>query len=157
MLKGQCEILKGMNPPWAIGHAERNRRSVRRETYISIDDLCTGFSVSKSTAYNKSVIIRDALGMIQFDPAWCLLSLVDQNPLVWIIEYDGFPVDVRYLARDIQEIVEDNGVGKAKYSKNDELIKIIWDNHLLHEQLGKYRHFLQLLYKYTHSLHKSIF
>ncbi len=78
--------------------------------YISADDLCTAFEVKKSSAYNKSVLIRNALGMVQFDPGWCLPSLMDQNPLVWMIEIDGLTVDVRHLPRKIQEIAYQKGL-----------------------------------------------
>ena len=31
----------------------------------------------------------------QFDPRWCLPSLMDENPYVWLIDVDGIPADAR--------------------------------------------------------------
>ena len=42
--------------------------------------------------------------MIQFDPRWCLPSMVEKNPLMWMIEVDGIVVDARWVSREIQEI-----------------------------------------------------
>ena len=72
--------------------------------FVSADQLCNAFGVTKSTAYQKSKDIRDIFHMSQFDPRWCLPSLVERNPLIWMIEVDGIAVDARWLPREIQEI-----------------------------------------------------
>ena len=48
--------------------------------------------------------------MSQFDPDWCLPSMVETNPLVWMIEVDGFTVDARWLPRELQEIAFEKGL-----------------------------------------------
>ena len=60
--------------------------------------------MKKSTGYNKSRVVRDTLKVRQFDPRWCAPSLMDRNPLVWMIEVDGIAVNARWLPREIQEI-----------------------------------------------------
>jgi hypothetical protein len=72
--------------------------------YLSAEDLCAAFGVAKSTGYNKSKVVRDTFDMVQFDPNWCLPSLIPDNPLVWHIMVDGFVVDARFVSREIQEI-----------------------------------------------------
>jgi hypothetical protein len=37
------------------------------------------------------------------DPDWCLPSMVEENPLVWIVEVNGLPVDVRMMPGEVQE------------------------------------------------------
>jgi hypothetical protein len=37
------------------------------------------------------------------DPDWTLPSLVDQNPLIWMLNVNGFIMDVRHAPREIQE------------------------------------------------------
>ena len=37
------------------------------------------------------------------DPEWSLRIRVDQNPMVWMIQVNGFMVDARSLKREIQE------------------------------------------------------
>ena len=48
--------------------------------------------------------------MIQLDPNWCSPSLMNENPLVWMIEVNGLAVDARYLPREIQEIAFQKGL-----------------------------------------------
>ena len=71
--------------------------------YMSAEDLCTAFGVAKSTGYNKSKEIRDLFDLMQFDPRWTLSSLMDENPMAWMISVDGLIVDVRHAPRPIQE------------------------------------------------------
>jgi hypothetical protein len=71
--------------------------------HMRADALCAGFGVSQSSGANKAKQIRDLFGMFQFDPRWCLPSLVGENPLVWTLEVDGFMVDVRQMPRELQE------------------------------------------------------
>ena len=61
--------------------------------FVSADQLCNAFGVVKSTGYQKSKQIRDMFRMSQFDPDWCLPSMVETNPLVWMVEVDGLSVD----------------------------------------------------------------
>jgi hypothetical protein len=51
----------------------------------------------------KSKQIRDLFGMYQMDPDWTLPSMVDQNPLIWMLNVNGFIMDVRHAPREIQE------------------------------------------------------
>ncbi|OHB80737.1 MAG: hypothetical protein A2Z25_02840 [Planctomycetes bacterium RBG_16_55_9] len=65
--------------------------------------LAEGFGVSQQTMQAKSKIIRDELDLMQMDPDWCLTSLREDNPLVWMVSLNGFIADVRYLPRETQE------------------------------------------------------
>jgi hypothetical protein len=51
----------------------------------------------------KSKQIRDLLDMYQMDPNWTLPSMIDKNPLVWMLEINGLIIDVRHAPREIQE------------------------------------------------------
>lgn len=48
--------------------------------------------------------------MYQLAPEWCLPSLVDQNPLVWLLEVNGLLVDVRTMPLEVQEIAFEKGL-----------------------------------------------
>jgi hypothetical protein len=74
-----------------------------REPHMTMSDLCEKIGVSQGNASSKSREIRSRLGLIQMDPDWCLPSMLEENPLVWIIEVDGLPVDVRMMPREVQE------------------------------------------------------
>ncbi len=80
-----------------------------QDPYLSSAEVCDAFGVKQSTASNKSRTVRDALGMSQFDPDWCLPSMIDMNPIAWLIQVDGLFVDARYLPREIQEIAFEKG------------------------------------------------
>ena len=80
------------------------------EPYISAIDLCKEYGVSKSTGGAKSKIVKDTLNMMQLDPHWCVESRLDDNPMVWTIQVDGFMVDARSLPRNIQEIAYEKGI-----------------------------------------------
>jgi len=113
--KRPSPLLRGHLDTWAcgivyaLGYVNFLFDSTQ-EPYLSAEQLCDAFGVSKSTGYGKSRDVRSALGMYQFDPRWCLPSLVDRNPYVWMIEMDGLIMDVRSLPRAIQEIAYRKGL-----------------------------------------------
>jgi hypothetical protein len=78
--------------------------------YMRADELCAAFGVSQSSGSNKATLIREMFGMFQFDPRWCLPSLVDQNPLVWMLEVNGLIVDIRHMPREVQETAYQKGL-----------------------------------------------
>jgi hypothetical protein len=71
--------------------------------YISAEDLCATFGVTKSSGYNTSKKIREMFNLIQLDPRWTLPSLMDRNPMAWMISVNGFIIDARKAPRHIQE------------------------------------------------------
>ena len=79
------------------------------EPFMSAADLCASFGVSQSTGTNKSKQIRDMMDMYQMDPNWSLPSLVDSNPLVWMLQVNGLIVDIRSMPREVQEQAFDQG------------------------------------------------
>ena len=74
-----------------------------QEPYMNATDLCKVFGLSASTGAAKAKVVRDVLKMIQFDPAWCLPSRLDDNPMAWLITVNGFMVDARLMPLEIQE------------------------------------------------------
>jgi hypothetical protein len=78
--------------------------------HMRADALCAAFGVSQSSGANKAKQIRDLFRMYQFDPRWCLPSLVEENPLVWTLEVDGFMLDVRDMPREVQEAAYRKGL-----------------------------------------------
>ena len=67
------------------------------------DELCSLMEISQSTASAKSSKIIDTLDIMQMDPDWWLPSRLDKNPLVWLVEINGYLVDLRQAPREIQE------------------------------------------------------
>jgi hypothetical protein len=50
------------------------------------------------------------LKMYQLDPNWTLPSRLDDNPMVWMLQVNGFMVDVRHAPREVQEIAFNKGL-----------------------------------------------
>jgi len=71
--------------------------------HMRADELCAWFGVAASTGGNKAKQIRDMLRITQFDPKWTLPSMMDRNPLAWMISVNGLIMDARSLPRPLQE------------------------------------------------------
>jgi hypothetical protein len=71
--------------------------------HIKASELYQAFCVGPSTGQAKSKQIRDLMDMHQMNPNWCLPSMIERNPMVWMISVDGFIMDARSAPRAIQE------------------------------------------------------
>ena len=71
--------------------------------HLSAKELCARLGVSQGTASGKSTQVMDMLGMMQLDPEWTLPSLIDENPLAWMISVNGLVIDARHAPREIRE------------------------------------------------------
>lgn len=99
--KRPSPIEKGQPKTWACGitHAIGMVNFLfdsSQNPHISAGELYQWFGVSASTGQAKSKLVRDTLKMHQFDPDWCLPSLVEDNPLVWMLSVNGLIVDIRH-------------------------------------------------------------
>jgi hypothetical protein len=106
--KPPSPVTSGRVETWACGIAYAvgsvNFLFDRSQTpHLTAGELCALFGVSPSTGAAKGSQIRKTFHMYQMDPAWCLPSLIEDNPLVWMISVDGFAVDARRVPREIQE------------------------------------------------------
>jgi Domain of unknown function (DUF6398)/Plasmid pRiA4b ORF-3-like protein len=98
--KRPSPLDKGQAKTWACGitHAIGMVNFLfdsSQSPHVSAKDLYQWFGVADSTGQGKSKIVRDTLKMGQFDPDWCLPSLVDRNPLVWMLSVNGLIIDIR--------------------------------------------------------------
>ena len=113
--KRPSPILRGKPEIWACGivYALGTVNFLfdkSQEPHLRADELCEAFGVKHSSGANKAKLIRDTFKMYQMDPDWCLPSMMDQNPLIWMLEVNGMIVDARHLPREIQEIAYDEGL-----------------------------------------------
>ena len=70
---------------------------------ISASQIWEYFDLSSSTIQAKSKQIRDLLGMYPMDPDWSIPSMIDKNPLIWMLEDNGLIIDVLHAPRELQE------------------------------------------------------
>jgi hypothetical protein len=61
------------------------------------------FGVGESTGQGKSMLIRKMFKIRPMDPEWSWRSRIDQKPMAWMIQVNGFLVDARMLKREFQE------------------------------------------------------
>ena len=104
----EVPIYRGRAAGWASGivHAAgfvNFLHDPSQSPHMTSPEIAAGFGISKGTMQSRSKIIRDELDMIQLDPDWCLPALLDDNPLVWMLEVDGMAVDIRTAPREAQE------------------------------------------------------
>ena len=101
-------VNKGKPASWASGivHAIGWVNFLQDPTlspHMTSAQVAEGFGVSQGTMMAKSRVIRDELDLMQLDPGWCLPALLKDNPLVWMLEVNGFIMDIRIAPREVQE------------------------------------------------------
>ena len=106
--KRPSPLVRGKADTWACGiiHALGMVNFLfdsSQTPHIATSRIWEYFSLSSSTMQAKSKQIRDLLGMYPMDPDWSIPSMVDKNPLIWMLEVNGLIIDVRQAPREIQE------------------------------------------------------
>lgn len=71
--------------------------------HMKATDIYQLFGVGQSTGQGKSKQISDVMKMHQMDPNWSLPSMIDRNPMAWMISVTGFIIDARQAPRALQE------------------------------------------------------
>lgn len=113
--KRPSPLLKGQNSSWAAGavHALGMVNFLFDATqtpHCKASDIWAHFELSSSTGQAHSKKIRDALDMGQMNQQWTLPSRLGNNPLFWMLEVNGYVVDVRNLPLEVQDIAFANGL-----------------------------------------------
>ena len=113
--KRPSPLLSGSPNTWASGIVRTvgwvNFLHDKSQTpYMRLSDIDACFGVSESTGAAKLAAIRKMLKIYQLDPNWTLPSRLDDNPMVWMLEVDGFLVDVRRAPREVQEVAFKKGL-----------------------------------------------
>jgi Domain of unknown function (DUF6398) len=81
-----------------------------QQPHLKLTDIDKAFGVGASTGQAKSMLIRKLFKMRRFDVEWTLPSRIDDNPLVWMLEVNGFMMDIRDCPREAQEIAFEKGL-----------------------------------------------
>ncbi|MCA9129902.1 MAG: hypothetical protein KDB22_22600 [Planctomycetales bacterium] len=80
------------------------------QPHMKLTAIDKALGVSASTGQGKSMEIRKMLKIRQFEMDWTLPSRMDDNPLAWMMEVNGFLMDVRHAPREVQEIAFEKGL-----------------------------------------------
>jgi len=81
-----------------------------QQPHMKLTAIDNALGVGESTAQGKAKLIRDLLRIQPMDKDWTLPSLMDQNPMVWLVQVNGFVMDIRTLPRETQEIAFEKGM-----------------------------------------------
>lgn len=71
--------------------------------HLRSDELAERMGVAKSSMANKSARIRKLLELSWLEPKLTRRSMLERNPLVWMVSLNGIPVDARMLPAELQE------------------------------------------------------
>ncbi len=78
--------------------------------YMRSTDVDHYLGTSPSSGAAKLAAIRKMFNMHQLDPNWSLPSRLDDNPMVWMLQVNGFIMDVRDAPREVQEMAFHKGL-----------------------------------------------
>jgi len=78
--------------------------------HMKMTDIDQGFGVSQASGSAKSKAIRDLFKIRPLDPDWTLPSRMEDNPLIWMLEVNGLPMDIRYAPREAQVVAFEKGL-----------------------------------------------
>ena len=92
--KRPSPMVNGTAAAWACGIVRtigwvNGLDDSTQKLHVKMTDVDKAFGVSSGTGQGRAKAIRDLLKIRDFDPEWTLPSLMDQNPLAWMIEING--------------------------------------------------------------------
>ena len=113
--KRPSPLLRGNPNTWACGVVRtigwvNYLDDSSRTPHIKLTAIDKAFGVAESTGHGKSKTIRTMLKIRQFDHRWPLPSQMDDNPMIWMLEVNGFIMDIRKCPREAQELALDKGL-----------------------------------------------
>lgn len=113
--KRPSPLLKGKEQAWAAAtiHAIGRANFLDDPTqapHCKSKVIYEFFGIAESTGQNKSKEIRGLLKIDQFSPEWTLPSRLANNPMVWMLQINGFIVDIRHQPLELQEAAYKQGL-----------------------------------------------
>ena len=113
--KRPSPLLNGKPATWACGIIRTigwvNFLDDRSQTpHMKLTAIDKAFGVGESTGQGKSKAMRSMFKIRQFDHNWMLPSRIDENPLIWMLEVNGFIMDIRKCPREMQESASEKGL-----------------------------------------------
>lgn len=71
--------------------------------HLTAEQLAERLGVVKTTMANKAGLISRTLQIGIFEPELTRIAMLEQHPMAWIVEVDGFLVDARTLPTALQD------------------------------------------------------
>jgi len=113
--KRSAPLLSGRPKTWAAGivYAVGSNNFIFDKTqklHLTAGEIASAFDISTSTAGNKANEIRKMFKIDFFNPEWQTTELKEKNPTIWMIQLNGFIVDVRDMSLEIQQRAFEMGI-----------------------------------------------
>lgn len=113
--KRPSPLLHGSPNVWASGIVRAvgcvNFLHDKNQTpYMRSTDIDHYLGTNPTTGAAKAAAIRTMFKIYDFDPNWTLPSRLEDNPMVWMLQVNGFMLDVRRAPREVQEIAFEKGL-----------------------------------------------
>lgn len=113
--KRPSPLLRGSPESWASGIVRTigwvNFLHDKSQTpYMRLGDIDACFGISESGGAAKLKAIRTMLRIRHFDHEWTLPSRMADSAPIWMLEVNGFIVDVRDAPREVQELAFRKGL-----------------------------------------------
>ena len=119
MAAGICQkgspVGKGKPEGWAAGIVYALGRvnfldDPNQTPHLKSAQIAEGFGVSMAAMQARKKVIWDGLDLMPLHPDWCLSSLVDDNPMIWMLSVNGFILDIRTAPREAQVVAYEKGL-----------------------------------------------
>ena len=113
--KRPSPLVNGTSAAWACGIV----RTVgwvnflddpAQKPHVKTTEIDEAFGVSSGAGQSKSKTIRAMLKIRRFDHEWTLPSMLDSNPMAWLVQVNGLLMDARHLPREIQQYAVARGL-----------------------------------------------
>jgi len=113
--KRPSPLVSGKSNTWACGIVRTigwvNFLDDRSKTpHMKLPVIDKAFGVGESTGQGKSKLIRTMLKVRQFDHHWTLPSKMEDGYAMWMLEINGFILDVRRCTREVQLAAFEKGL-----------------------------------------------
>jgi hypothetical protein len=113
--KRPSPLLRGSVASWAAGVVRtigwvNFLHDPAQSPHLTLSSIDEAFGIAESTGAAKLKAIRTMFRIPQLDPKWSLPSRVANNPRVWMASVNGFIIDLRYAARELQVKAFENGL-----------------------------------------------
>jgi hypothetical protein len=113
--KRPSPLLRGRLETWAAGVVRtigwtNFLHDPSQNPHLKLFSIDEAFGIAESTGAAKLKAIRTMFRIHQLDPKWTLPSKMDENPKAWILEVNGFLIDIRYAPREFQQVAFEKGL-----------------------------------------------
>ena len=78
--------------------------------HLTAKQLAEALGVVQTTMANKAGIINRLLDIGIFEPDLTRTTMLEQHPVVWLVEVDGFIIDARTLPTELQDEARRRGL-----------------------------------------------